>query len=224
MPETRLLSGTVTANRTVPASQRRKVSGTALPERESSKLRDQKENLRILEAFMRQEHFEENKRIRTVPDNFDNRECEVLVSDDSYEVVTGEIAKDNVLCERKTTARIEDSLNSVVKKQLFGGTGRKLSENLQAGTVVRKLSFNLENKVGHVTYKENKAFNQRKPESGNSGSPGTQEQTGKRKKLETRAVPQESTKKVSSYRISDLKKSIFKTKQKMYVCSTVDKI
>ena len=79
---------------------------------------------------MRQEHFEENTKIRTVPDNFDNKECEDFISDDSYEVVTGEITQDIVLCERKTTARTEDSQNSVVKRQLLGGTGRKLNENL----------------------------------------------------------------------------------------------
>ena len=74
----------------------------------------------------------------------------IFISDDSYGVVKSEITTDSVLCERKTTARTEDSLNSVVKRQLLGGTGRKLSENLQAGTVVRKLSFNLENMVGSI--------------------------------------------------------------------------
>ena len=105
VPENRSLSGTVPTNKTDPAPQREKLSGTALPERKFRKLRNQKENLMKKEVFVRQEHFEENTKIRTVPDNFDNKECEDFISDDSYGVVTGEITKDIVLCERKTTAR-----------------------------------------------------------------------------------------------------------------------
>ena len=220
--ENGFLSGTVPTNKTIPAPQKEKLSETALrqvlqsgtvPERKLNILRDQKEDLDRIEAFKRQEHFGETSKIRTVPDNFDIKECEdlVFISDDSYGVVTSESTTDNVLFERRTTAKTEDSRNFVVKKQLLGGTGGKISENLQAVSVVKKLSFDLENRINQIT-----------PESGKSGSLGIPEQAGKRKKLESRTVPQEKVRKVLGITGFHEQKSADKMRNKLSDCSKVE--
>ena len=145
----------------------------------------------------------------------------VFISDDSYGVVTSESTTDSVLFGRKTTAKTEDSLNFVVKRQLLGGTGRKISENLQAGSVVKKLSFDLENKICSVKYKKKEAVNQITPESGKSGSLGISEQSGKRKKLESRTVPQEKVRKVMSIARFDQQKSADKLKRNCLIAVRV---
>ena len=80
----------------------------------------------------------------------------------------------------------------------MGGTGRKQSENLQGGTVIKRLSFDFENENCSVKHKKKEAANHKTPESGKSGSPGISEQTGKRKKIDSGTVPQEKVRKVLS--------------------------
>ena len=55
-----------------------------------------------------------------------------------------------------------------------------------------------------------------------SGSLVIPEQTGKRKKLESRTVPQEKVRKVMSITRFDQQKSAYKLKKKLSDCSTVD--